>query len=46
VAKNSLLSAKEQKMTKTEMQPFEAYEKFMKVLAEPGTFWGGIDNEG
>jgi len=23
-------------MVKKEMQPFEAYEKFMRVLAEPG----------
>ena len=33
-------------MNKKEMQPFEAYEKFMKVLAEPGALLGVIDNDG
>jgi hypothetical protein len=34
------------RMNKKEMQPFEAYGKFMTVLAEPGTLLGVIDNDG
>lgn len=33
-------------MTKTELGPFEAYEKFIKVLAEPGALLATIDSEG
>ena len=33
-------------MAKKELRPFEAYEKFINVLAEPGALLGVIDNEG
>jgi flavin reductase (DIM6/NTAB) family NADH-FMN oxidoreductase RutF len=33
-------------MAKKELQPFEAYEKFVKVLCKPGALLGVVDNEG
>jgi flavin reductase (DIM6/NTAB) family NADH-FMN oxidoreductase RutF len=33
-------------MASKELEPFEAYEKFIKVLAQPGALLGTIDGEG